>query len=167
MSSYIVAIFSLGFSWLPLSEPAPESELRPSDRPSEPSFELPAEDVFRCRRPFSCNRDSISRNFFWFSGRSTKTYKQFVHLSNYKVCHLQLLLQELSSFRTVAAVAVHVDRAGGGRVVDQEDRRHNVLVRARTLHCARDRVVRDEMLHVLLQDMSWSTKCDHIVKINV
>lgn len=150
--SYMVAIFSLGLSWLPLSEPAPESELRPRERPSEPSFELPADDVFRCRRPFSCNRDSISRNFFWFSGRSTSTWTVCQRKKKIAILHLQLLLQELSSFWTVAAVAVHVDGAGRGGVVDEQDRRHNVLVRARTLHCACDCVVRDEVLHVLLQE---------------
>ena len=77
--------------------------------------------------------------------------------------HLQLLLQELSSFRTVASVAVHMDGAGGGRVVDEQDRRDDVLVWARTLHRAGDCVVRDEMLHVLLQQCGWLSlwsKCD-------
>ena len=70
--------------------------------------------------------------------------------------HLQLLLQELSSFWTVAAVAVDVDGAGRGGVVDEQDRRHNVLVWARTLHRACDCVVRDEVLHVLLQEWGLS-----------
>ena len=64
--------------------------------------------------------------------------------------HLQLLLQQLSSLRTVAPVAVYMNWARRGRVVDQQDRRHHVLVGARALHRARDRVVRDEVLHILL-----------------
>ena len=66
--------------------------------------------------------------------------------------HLQLLLQQVGSLRTVAPVAVYMNWARRGRVVDQQDRRHHVLVGARTLHRARDRVVRDEVLHVLLRE---------------
>ena len=72
--------------------------------------------------------------------------------------HLQLLLQQVGSLRTVAPVAVYMNWARRGRVVDQQDRRHHVLVGARALHRARDRVVRDEVLHVLL----WEKLVDDI-----
>ena len=57
--SYIVAMRSEGFSWEPLSDPAPESEPRPRLRPSEPRRELPALELFRCSKPFSLIREVI------------------------------------------------------------------------------------------------------------
>ena len=44
-----------------------------------------------------------------------------------------------------------VYRAGSGRVVDEEDGGHNVVVGSVPLHRARDGVVRDEVLDRVLQ----------------
>ena len=96
--------------------------------------------------------ETLSQGTFSGSQADPPGPGQFVNLKKkFATLHLQLLLQELSSFGTVAAVAVDVDGAGGGGIVDQQDRRHHVLVWARTLHRACDCVVRDEVLHILLQ----------------
>ena len=59
---------------------------------------------------------------------------------------LQLLVEQLRGLDAVAAVAVYVDRAGGGGVVDEEDGGDHVL----GAEAAGDGVVRDEVLHRLL-----------------
>ena len=114
--------------------------------------------------------ETLSQGTFSGSPAGPPGPGKFVNLNFYAILHLQLLLQELSSFRTVAAVAVHMDGAGGGGIVDQQDRRHHVLVRARTLHRACDCMVRDEMLHVLLQQcrleflVKMSPCCKNVIK---
>ena len=72
---------------------------------------------------------------------------QFVSFEkSFAALHLQLLLQQLSSFRTVAAIAVHVDGAGGGGVVDEEDAGDHVLCP----DCTCDGVMRNEVLNIFL-----------------
>lgn len=56
-------------------------------------------------------------------------------------------MEHLRRLGAVTPVAVHVDGAGGGRVVDEEDAGHHVL----GPHGAGDRVMRDEVLHILLE----------------
>ena len=58
---------------------------------------------------------------------------------------IELAVQQLCCLLAVAPVAVHVDWAGGGRVVDQEDAGDHLL----RPDCTGDGVVRDEMLHIL------------------
>lgn len=63
---------------------------------------------------------------------------------------LQLTAQDGRRLDRVAPVAVHVHRTPGGRVVDEQDARDDVVVGRRLLQNARDRVVGDEVLdHVL------------------
>ena len=56
-------------------------------------------------------------------------------------------MEHLRRLCAVTPVAVHMDGAGGGRVVDEEDAGHNVL----GPHGARDRVMGDKVLHILLE----------------
>ena len=69
--------------------------------------------------------------------------------------HLELGVQHLCGLRAVAPVAVHVDGAGGGRVVDEEDAGDNIL----GPDGAGDRVVGDEVLNILLKLMTQFNFC--------
>ena len=62
----------------------------------------------------------------------------------------ELVPQEPGRLHTVAPVAVHVDRAGGGGVVDEEDAAHHVLVGFVGLGDAGDGVMGDEVFDTLL-----------------
>jgi hypothetical protein len=48
-------------------------------------------------------------------------------------------------------VAVDMNRAGSGWIVDEQDRGHNVVVGPVPLHGARDGVVRDKVLDRVLE----------------
>ena len=56
-------------------------------------------------------------------------------------------MEHLRGLCAVTPVAVNMDGAGGGGVVDEEDAGHHVL----GPHGAGDRVMGDEVLHILLK----------------
>lgn len=63
--------------------------------------------------------------------------------------NLQELVQRLGGRLRVAAVRVHVQRTLGGRIVQQQHARNDVV----RLHRARDGAVRDEVLGGALHDL--------------
>ncbi len=56
-----------------------------------------------------------------------------------------------------------MDRAGGGRVVDEQDGGHNVVVGSFRLHGARDGVVRDEVLDRVLGVKQINIFCKYCI----